>query len=408
MGRLTGARCVDGRVPFGWFQRPWYLLAVLSLLMGFASISTDFYLPAMPAMAMSLKVDDGALAFTISGYLGGFSLGQLFWGPFSDRFGRRQPVRAGIVLFTIGSIGCALSYSILSVVVWRVVQALGASAGVVLARAMVRDRYAGVQAARMLSVLITVMAIAPLVGPLIGGHIAEWFGWRAIFLMLVLIGLTTLLALLPIPETLAVEKRRHESAIGAVRQYVELLKDRRLLKYAGAGGFFYAAMFAYISGTPFAFIVYYRIPASYYGFLFGAGIVGIMVTNILNTRLVACLGVGRTLRVGTMLAAIMGIAVMVSSMLEWGGVWVLFITLFLFVSTTGLIIANSISEAMEGFPHQAGAVSALVGALQYGSGIVGSSLVGLLANGTPIPMGVVIAAMSIGSYLCMRIAVSRE
>ena len=147
------------------------VLAILSALMGFASISTDFYLPAMPTMAAALHTDAGTIGLTISGYLVGFSAGQLLWGPVSDRYGRRAPIWVGLLLFVIGSVGCALSGSAWTMIWWRVVQAGGASAGVVLSRAMVRDLYVGNSAAKMLSTLITVMAIAPLLGPILGAHI---------------------------------------------------------------------------------------------------------------------------------------------------------------------------------------------------------------------------------------------
>ena len=149
----------------------WHVLAVLSMLMGFASISTDLYLPAMPVMSRSLRAGAGMVELTISGYLVGFSLGQLLWGPISDRYGRRLSVAIGLVLFVIGSAGCALSGSALAMIGWRIVQALGACASVALSRAMVRDLYEGSRAAQMLSTLITVMAIAPLIGPLVGGQI---------------------------------------------------------------------------------------------------------------------------------------------------------------------------------------------------------------------------------------------
>jgi DHA1 family bicyclomycin/chloramphenicol resistance-like MFS transporter len=234
------------------------VLAVLSALMAFASISTDFYLPALPTMATALRAGAGTIELTIAGYLIGFSVGQLLWGPIGDRHGRRVPVAIGLVLFVLGSAGCALSGSAPAIIGWRVVQAVGACAGVVLARAMVRDLYAGNRAAQMLSTLMTVMAIAPLLGPVLGGQILAWAGWRAIFWTLVGVGLLTLVALLALPETLPPERRNPERLAHALYRYARLLQDRRLLGYAGAGGFFYGGMFAYIAGTPFASISYHQ------------------------------------------------------------------------------------------------------------------------------------------------------
>jgi DHA1 family bicyclomycin/chloramphenicol resistance-like MFS transporter len=379
------------------------VLAVLSLLMGFAAISTDLYLPAMPIMSHDLGANTGMIEWTISGYLVGFSLGQLLWGPLSDRYGRRSSVGIGLLLFVVGSAGCALSGSAMAIIGWRIVQALGACASVALSRAMVRDLYTGNRAAQMLSTLITVMAIAPLVGPLVGGQIVVLAGWRAIFWTMAGIGIVALAALFTIPETLPTVRRNQESLGRAIARYGELLNDRRFLGYASAGGFFYAGMFAYIAGTPFAYITYYHVPEQMYGLLFGLGILGIMASNMLNSYLVSRFGYDRMLLFGTVIASFSAIMVAFFSHTDWGGLWGLVIPLFMFVSATGFVVANSITGAMDKFPERAGAASALVGALQYGSGIVSSGLVGFFANGTPWPMGWVIAICGVGSLLSMRL-----
>src|SRR4051812_37382649 len=250
--------------------------------MGFASISTDLYLPAMPAMGRALGADAGTVELTVSGCLIGFSLGQLLWGPIGDRYGRRGPVAIGLVLFVIGSAGCALAGSAAGMIGWRVVQAVGACAGVVLARAMVRDLYEGERAAQMLSTLMTVMAIAPLLGPVLGGQILALAGWRAIFWTLVGVGLLTLAAVLAMPETLPANRRNREPLSRALVRYGDLIRQPRLLGYAGAGGFFYGGIFTYVAGTPFAYITYHHVPPQLYGLLFALGIVGIMAANLAN------------------------------------------------------------------------------------------------------------------------------
>jgi DHA1 family bicyclomycin/chloramphenicol resistance-like MFS transporter len=378
----------------------WHVLAILSVLMGFASISTDLYLPAMPAMGRTLHADAGAIELTVSGYLIGFSVGQLLWGPISDRYGRRGPVAIGLVLFIIGSAGCALSASAPALVGWRVVQAVGACAGVTLGRAMVRDLYEGDYAARMLSTLLTVMAIAPLLGPSLGGQILALAGWRAIFWTLVGIGTMTLSALFVLPETLPPTRRNREPLGRAVAAYVMLLQHRQLMLYAGASGFFYGGMFAYIAGSPFAFISFYHVRPSLYGMLFGAGIIGIMAANLINARLVTRVGIAVLLRAGTSGAALGAILLAIDARTGWGGLAGLALPLFVFIGVTGFIVANSIAGVLGFFPARAGAASALVGAMQYGMGIAGSALVGAFADGTPWPMGWVIALSGIGSALC--------
>jgi DHA1 family bicyclomycin/chloramphenicol resistance-like MFS transporter len=396
-GRTGEAALSKTKDPAG---RGWRVLAVLSALMGFASISTDFYLPALPTMAASLGSDQGTVELTISGYLVGFSLGQLLWGPIGDRYGRRGPVAIGLVLFVIGSAGCALSASAPAMIGWRVVQAVGACAGVVLARAMVRDLYAGNRAAQMLSTLMMVMGIAPLIGPLLGAQILAFAGWRAIFWTLVGVGLLTIGAVSKLPDTLPPERRNTAPLLHAFCRYGRLLRERRLLAFAGTGGFFFAGTFAYIAGSPFAYITYHHLPAQFYGLLFGAGIVGLMVTNLLNSRLVMRLGIEPLLLAGNFMAMLAGIALAIDAWTGWGGLAGLAVPMFVFVSATGLIIANSVAGALAAYPQQAGTVSALVGTIHYGSGILGSALVGILADGTPWPMGLVIAITGIGGLLC--------
>lgn len=387
-------------------QHGWRILSILCALMAFAAISTDLYLPAMPAMSQSLGARHGMAEWTISGFLIGFSLGQLFWGPISDRVGRRLPIAFGLVLFAIGSAGCAASGSAWSMIGWRVVEAVGACASVVLARAMVRDLYSGNHAARMMSTLMTVMAIVPLIGPLAGGQILAYAGWRAIFWLLAGLGLMTLAALLALPETLPPEHRNHEPLARALVRYGELLGHRRVMACAGAGGFFYGGIYAYLAGTPSAYISYYHVSPQYYGLLFSIGIVGIMATNSINARVVTQVGINRMLRLGTTMVACAGILLMVISRTGWGGLTGLVIPLFLFVGVAGFIAANSIAGALNHYPRHAGAVSALVGFVHYGSGIIGSALVGILADGTPWPMGMVMGLCGIGSFLCARLVKS--
>jgi DHA1 family bicyclomycin/chloramphenicol resistance-like MFS transporter len=391
---------LKGAVGAATARQSWGVLAILSVLMGFASISTDVYLPALPTMARSLHSDAGAVEFTISGYLVGFSLGQLLWGPIGDRYGRRAPIAVGIGLFLIGSVGCAVSDSAAAMIGWRVVQAVGACAGVVLARAMVRDLYVGHRTVQMLSTLLAVMAVAPLLGPILGAQILALAGWRAIFWTLVGVGALTLATLFTLPETLPPDRRNAEPLGRAFARYGRLLREPRLLAFAGAIGFFYGGTFAYVAASPFAYIAYHHVPARLYGLLFGAGIVGIMVTNVVNAQLARRFGAERLLRAGVGAAALAGLVLALDAWTNWGGVAGLALPLFVFVSVTGFIVANAIAGALAMFPDRAGAVSALVGAIQYGGGMIGSMAVGALADGTPRPMGFVVALAGVGALLC--------
>jgi DHA1 family bicyclomycin/chloramphenicol resistance-like MFS transporter len=380
------------------------LLVVLSVLLAFASISTDLYLPALPTMSVALGASDGTLQLTISGYLLGFGFGQLFWGPISDRYGRRGPIAFGILVFAAGSAGCALSTDAGQLIGWRVVQAIGASAGVALARAMVRDLYERDKAARLLSTLMTVMAIAPLLGPSVGAQILAFASWRAIFWTLVAIGLATIVGVFTLPETLAPEKRASGSLRPVLAGYAALFGNRQFLGYAAAVGCFYAGIFANIAGAPFAYISYHHLSPQLYALLFAAGIAGLMIANVLNSRLVTRYGSDRLLFLGTAGAALFGIIVALVTATDWGGIYGLVPALFLFGSMNGFILANAVAGALSSVPARTGAASALLGAIQYGSGMVGSAMVGIFANGTPLPMGCVIALAGLGSLLCVLLA----
>lgn len=391
---LAATAMPEAAIASGW--RELQRLVLLSVLMAFAAISTDLFLPAIPRMSVALGATQGALELTISGYLIGFSIGQLFWGPIGDRFGRRIPVAIGLVIFILGSAGCALATDAVQLIGWRVVQALGACASVVLSRAMVRDLYPRDRAARVLSTLMTIMAIAPLLGPTVGAQILAFSSWQAIFWTLVAIGLVTLAGLFTLPESLPADRRNAEPLGKAFAAYGALLGNRRLMAYAATTGFFYSGTFAYIASSSFAFIDYHQLSPQTFALLFAVGIVGIMATNQLNARLVSRLGSDRMLLIGTVGAAATGLSVALVATSGLGGWLGLAIATWLFVAMNGLIIANAISGAMADFPLRAGAVSALLGAIQYGSGVLGSAASSLFSNGTPGPMSWVIAVSGVG------------
>jgi len=379
-----------------------HLLGILCVLMAFASISTDLYLPAMPMMEHALHSRTAMIEWTITGYLIGFSAGQMLWGPIADRYGRRVPVALGIALFVVGAAGCALAPSAAVLIAWRVVQAFGACAGVVIGRAMVRDLYAGQRGAQMLSTLMVVMGVAPLIAPVLGGQILRLAGWRAIFWTLAGVGLLTLIALFTLPETLPRERRNHEPLVNALRYYAVLLREPVVMGYALVGGCFYMGIFASIAGSSFAYIAYHHVSPQWFGVIFSSGIIGIMAVNLTNARLVMRLGGLRLMRIGSVVAASAGAVVALDASFDWGGIMGLAVPIFIYVSAMGFIVANSISGAMHHYPHRAGAVSALVGAVHYGGGLLGSAVVGALANGTPAPMGWMMAAGGVGGLVCTR------
>ncbi len=384
------------------------LMAFLATLLAFASISTDLYLPALPVMAEALGASQSTMELTVSTYLIGFSIGQLFWGPIGDRYGRRRPVAVGLLIFVVGAAGCALSTSAVQLIGWRLVQALGASACVVLARTMVRDQYDRDRAARMLSLLMAIMAIAPMLGPSIGGLILYVAPWHAIFWVLVGIGVLTLLALSGQPETLTPEKRETAPMSRAFGDYARLLGNRTLLGYAGACGFLYAGIFATVAGTPFAYISYHHLSPQLYGIVFATGTIGLIGASAINSRIVTKLGSDRIMRSGAFGAACLGLLTALVSATDWGALWGLVAALFAFKSMNGFVTANAAAGAMASVPSGAGSVSAIVGSAQYGGGMIGAGLVGAFADGTPWPMGWVVALSGVGCMISVLLIQARH
>ncbi|EHL81320.1 Bcr/CflA family multidrug efflux MFS transporter [Citrobacter portucalensis] len=367
-------------------------ILILSGLMAFTSLSTDIYLPAMPTMAEDLH---GNVELTITGFLIGFTIAQLIWGPISDHMGRRKPLFIGMVLFIIGSAGCALSTSITQIVFWRVFQALGACTGPMLARAMIRDLFARTRAAQMLSTLVLVMAIAPIAGPLIGGQIIRLSTWHSIFWLLVVIGALMFISLNWLPETLPEDKRVKASLAGAFRNYRSLLTNRRFMRYTLSLTFYYVGAYAFITGSPFVYISYYHVDPQHYGWLFALNIIGVMAMSVVNRRLVQRHALEQLLKYATLLAALAAVVLALLVKLESGGVVAIIITVFLFFSMNGIIAATSTAAALDAVPNIAGSASALIGALQYGSGIISSLLLAAFSDGTPWTMAWIIALFTL-------------
>ncbi len=249
---------------------------ILSALVAFAPMSIDMYLPALPSLERYFATDTASVQHTLASFFVGLAIGQLFYGPLADRYGRKPPLYFGLSLYVAASAGCALAPGIVSLIGLRFLQAVSGCAGMVVARAVVRDLYDRQESARVFSILLMVMGIAPVVAPLAGGYLLTWFGWRSIFWVLALFGTACLLAVkFRLPETIPKGLARVPLS-SALANYAGLLADRRYLGYALSGGFGQAGMFAYISGSPFVFIDLYGVPAHAYGWLFGLNGLGLV------------------------------------------------------------------------------------------------------------------------------------
>jgi DHA1 family bicyclomycin/chloramphenicol resistance-like MFS transporter len=386
---------------------PPYLPLVLGALTAFGPMSIDMYLPSFPALARDLGTDVSSVELTLSAFLVGLAVGQAFYGPLSDRVGRKPPLYAGIALYVIASAGCALTRSIDGLIVLRVVQSLGACAGMVLARAVVRDLYEERESARVFSLLMLIMGAAPILAPLAGAQVLVRFGWSAIFWLLAAFGLACLAAVARwLPETHPRERRSRAGIGAALRVYGRLLVDRRFLGFALAGGLALGGLFAYLTGSPFVFMGIHGVAPEHYGWLFGMNALGLIGASQVNLRLLARFPSRRILGHALAVNAAAGLVVLVVGATGAGGLPGLLVPLFVSIASLGFIQPNAIAGALAPHPTVAGSAAALLGTLQFLIGAVVGALVGALHAGTALPMAGVIAVCGASGWLVYRISVS--
>src|SRR5690349_21778902 len=263
------------------------LLGLLALLSSFTPLSIDMYLPALPLIASELRASAGDIQLTLSAFLLAFGFGQIFYGPSGDRFGRRPVILTGLAIYIVASIGCAFAAEAGHLVALRLLQGLAACGGVVLARTMVRDLAEKDQAARAMSLMHACSSIAPMLAPLIGGQVLWFFGWRAIFWVLAGIGcIAWTLAYIRLPETLRSEYRQPLHLGAVLKRYGELVRHRAFMGYALTGGFQFAALFSFLSGSPFVFIERYGLSPQLYGLFFAFQVAFLTVGSLTNARFV--------------------------------------------------------------------------------------------------------------------------
>ena len=364
-------------------------LVILSAFMAFTSLSTDIYLPAMPSMQHDLG---GRVELTVTGFVIGFALAQLIWGPISDHIGRKKPLFIGTILFVIGSIGCALSSSMDMVVLWRIFQAIGACTGPMISRAMIRDRYDSVHAAQMLSTLMMIMAAAPIIGPLLGGGLLTIGSWRLIFWLMVVIGIVMFLSINLLPETLVENKRSNLSLGSSFQNYIFLLKSKRFMVYTMSVTFFYVAVYAFITGSSNIYIDYFHVRPEMYSLLFGVNILGVSFMSMINRRLVSHFDISHLLSIATSLAFIFALMLAFMGITHSFGLVGIVIPMFLVFSMNGIVTACANAAALNTVPDEmTGSAAALLGSLQYGSGVIPSIILAAVADKTAATMTIIIA-----------------
>ena len=382
---------------------PRHLVLLLGMLTAFGPVSIDMYLPAFPQITRELAARPGAVQFTLAAFLFGAALSQTFYGPLADRFGRRAPLLGGCCLYALGSIGCALAPSMPVLLAARLVQALGGAAGMVIARAVVRDLFDERRSAHIFSQLMLVMGAAPILAPWIGGQVLALGSWRAIFVVLAGFGAVCFTAsALGLPESLPPERRSRHGMPAVFRTFGELLRNRRFLGYALIAGCTAGANFAYIAGASLVYIELYGVSPQHFGFFFAANALGLIGASQINRLLLRRFTPEAILARSLAVNVLAGAALVFCGATGRGGLPALALLLFVGLSSVGLSFPNLTAAALAPFGRAAGSASAVLGTLQFAVGGLSGALVGLLHNGTALPMTAVFAVCATGALLVLR------
>ena len=383
----------------------YYRLAlILGALTAVGPLAIDMYLPALPTIAREFGTAVSVVQSSLAAYFIGIAIGQAFYGPLSDRLGRKPVLYLGLALFMVSSIGCALAGSVDVLIAFRFLQALGGCAPIVVPRAVVRDHFDQAGSVRMLSVLMLVMGLAPILAPLIGGQLLVHFGWRAVFWVLTAyaaVWLTVVATLLP--ESLPSARRLRKPIKDVLAVYWLLVRDRRFMGYALSGALIFAGLLAYISGSPFVFIELFHVSPERYGLFFGTNAVGIIVASQINRWLVGRVDTHRILSVVLPVAMTAGLVLVVDAYSGFGGFPGILIPLFFYIACHGFVLPNTTALAMAPHGRVAGSASALLGTLQFVLGAVAGGLIGAFANGTAVPMAAVVAGCGATAFLANRL-----
>ncbi|GAA2350699.1 multidrug effflux MFS transporter [Saccharopolyspora halophila] len=367
---------------------------ILGGMTAFGPLCMDMYLPAFPAIAADLQAGASEVQLSLMACTMGLALGQLVMGPMSDAVGRRRPLLIGVAIYVLASVLCALAPSAYALAGIRLVQGFGGAAGIVIARAVVRDLYSGVALAKFFSMLMLVVGVVPIMAPVVGGQLLQLTSWRGVFVVLAVVGALLLaVATFLLPETLPVQQRQPGSLGRTLRTFGGLLSDRLFTGFALSASLAFAAMFAYISGSSFVLQDVYGMSAQTFGIVFAVNAIGIVAVGQLNGRLVGKADPRKMLAIGLGCNLLGALSVIVSVL---GGIGLagLLPALFVTVASVGLVMPNATALSLSGRPETAGSASALLGVLQFLVGGLASPLVGVAGSHTAVPMALVMAALS--------------
>jgi MFS transporter, DHA1 family, multidrug resistance protein len=370
---------------------PWGVVALAGAITALGPLSMDMYLPGLPAMAADFGASPGATRATISAFLIGLAVGQFVYGPLSDRVGRRWPVIFGVVLYVIATLICVFAPSIEVVIFGRFLQAIGASAGLVIARASIRDRYGARQSARVLSLLMMVSGLAPILAPSIGGVLASASGWQSIFWFKAAIAVGIgLWAFVSFQETRPDHVAETAKSEPLPRTFAVLLRNKVLVGFVLAGAFNAGAFFAFLSSSSDLFIGVYGLSPAHFGWLISLNAAGFIGMTQLNAHLLRRHTPEAILSRSRLVSIVFVVALIFTAFTGFGGMWGVLVPLLFVMASFGLVGPNTQAASLNVDPSRAGAISSLLGAASFGVGAVIAVLTGVLDDGTARPMAAAI------------------
>ncbi|AZP15128.1 Bcr/CflA family efflux MFS transporter [Streptomyces aquilus] len=378
------------------------LVLILGSLTALGPLSIDLYLPALPQVSGDLHTSQAVTQLTLTAFMTGIALGQLVIGPLSDTLGRRRPLLTGLTVYVAASLLCAVAPDPTVLIGMRLIQGLAGAAGIVIARAVVRDLYDGLGAARLLSSLMLVSGTAPILAPVLGAQLLRLTSWRGVFVTLTVLGLVILAATAALlTETLPTQQRRRGGLPDTLRTMGDLVKDGRFSGYLLTGGLGFAALFAYIAGSSFTLQEVYGASSQTYSLLFALNSVGMVATGQLNGKLL--LGrfpSHRILGAGLAVLATAGTALVVLATLTHAGLPWIATALFFTACPVGMILPTTTALSLQRAPHAAGSASALLGTTQFLMGALAPALAGLGDQGTALPMALSVLGLALAATVC--------
>lgn len=380
------------------------IVIILGLLAMLMPLSIDMYLPALPMIAKQFNASAGSVQMTLSTYILGFAIGQLFYGPMADSIGRKPVALGGTLVFALAAMACALAQSIDQLIMLRLLHGLAAAAASVVINALMRDIYPKEEFSRMMSFVMLITTIAPLVAPIVGGFVMVWFSWHAIFWILATAALlASAMIFFFIHETLAPEHRQSFRLRTTLGNFATLFRHKPVLSYMLASGFSFAGMFSFLSAGPFVYIELNHISPQDFGYYFALNIVFIFIMTMINSRFVRRFGAINMFRLGLYIQFVMAIWLVVSYQFNFG-FWAMVLGIAIFIGCVSMISSNAMAVILDEFPHIAGTASSLAGTFRFGIGALTGAILAIVSFNSAWPMIGAIAVCSTCSLLFYRYA----